>query len=94
VRDNADAVRASGIKIYIEVGTEGAHRFYRGTDFLHRALYDHEIKHEYRYIYGADHVGASLQGRFRDGLAFLNRIINPPPTDPAVVNYRKLIGAS
>ena len=91
-RANADAVRASGIKIYIEVGSEDVFRFDRGTRFLHNALYKHEIRHEYRYVYGADHVGASLKWRFRDGLAFLNRVVNSPPPDPAVENFRKLFG--
>ena len=91
VRDNADAVRASGIKIYIEVGSEDVFEFHRGTSFLHRALYEREIRHEYRYVYGADHVGATLPGRFRDGLAFLNRVINPPPPDPEAANFRRLV---
>jgi len=91
VRDNADAVRASGIKIYIEVGSEDVYEFHRGTSFLHHALYEREIRHEYRYVYGADHVGASLKWRYRDGLTFLNRVINPPPPDPEVEYYRKLV---
>jgi enterochelin esterase-like enzyme/predicted GH43/DUF377 family glycosyl hydrolase len=91
VRDNADAVRSSGIKIYIEVGSEDVFEFHRGTSFLHRVLYEREIRHEYRYVYGADHVGATLPGRYRDGLAFLNRVINPPPPDPAAENFRRLV---
>jgi len=91
VRDNADAVRASGIKIYIEVGSEDVFEFHRGTNFLHQALYERNIRHEYRYVYGADHVGASLAGRYCDGLAFLNRVINPPPLDPEVENFRRLV---
>ena len=90
IRDNADAIRASGIKIYIEVGSEDVFEFHRGTNFLHNALYERNIKHEYRYVYGADHVGRSLEWRYRDGLVFLNRVINPPPLDPEVENFRKL----
>jgi len=93
VRDNTDAVRASGIKIYIEVGSEDVYEFHRGTSFLHHALYERGIRHEYRYVYGADHVGASLKWRYRDGFAFLNRVINPPPPDAEVENFRKLIGS-
>jgi S-formylglutathione hydrolase len=90
IRDNVDAVKASGIKIYIEVGSEDVFRFDRGTHFLHRALYERGIRHEYRFVYGADHVGTSLTWRYRDGLVFLNRIINPPPPDPEVERFRNL----
>ena len=89
VRDNAEEVKRSGIKIYIEVGSEDVFEFHRGTHFLHKALYERGIRHEYRYVYGADHVGASLRWRYRDGLTFLNRVINPPPPDPAVEAFRK-----
>ncbi len=89
VRDNADAIRASGIQIYIEVGSEDALGLDRGTDFLHRTLYDHKIRHEYRYVSGGDHVGASFEWRVPDGLAFLNRVVNPPPPDPAAAAFRE-----
>ena len=82
VRDNADAIRASGIQIYIEVGSEDALDHDKGTEFLHRTLFDHNIRHEYRYVYGADHVGASMARRVPDGLTFLSRVVNPPPPDP------------
>ena len=87
--EEGSAVRDSGIKIYIEVGSEDVFEFHRGTHFLRKALYERGIRHEYRYVYGADHVGASLEWRCRDGFAFLNRLINPPPPDPEVENFRR-----
>lgn len=89
VRDNADAIRDSGIRLYIEVGSEDAFEFHRGTHFLHKALYERGIRHEYRYVDGADHVGDTIPGRYRDGLSFLNRVINPPPPDPQVEAFRR-----
>ena len=91
VRDNAQAVKASGIAIYIEVGSEDAFGLDRGTDFLHRTLYENGIRHEYRYVYGADHVGNSMNARIRDGLAFLKRITTPPSPDPQLDAVRKRI---
>jgi S-formylglutathione hydrolase FrmB len=89
VRDNADAIRASGIQIYIEVGSEDALRLDLGTNFLHQTLFEHKVRHEYRYVSGADHVGASFDWRIRDGLAFLNRAVNPPPPDPVAEGFRE-----
>jgi len=93
VRDNADAILASGVQIYIEVGSEDALGLDRGTDFLHRTLYDHGIRHEYRYVYGANHVGASFAWRIPDGLAFLDRVMNPPPPESEVEDFHKWVEA-
>jgi S-formylglutathione hydrolase len=89
VRNHADEIRASGIQIYIEVGSEDVLGLHRGANFLHQALYEYDIRHEYRYVAGADHVGATFAWRTPDGLAFLNRAINPPPHDPQVEGFRK-----
>ena len=82
LKENAATIKQSGIKIYFEVGTEDFFGLYRGAEFLHQLLLDHNIKHEYRVVYGGDHVGPSLKERFINGLSFLNRILNPPDKDP------------
>jgi S-formylglutathione hydrolase len=84
---------SSALAIYIEVGSEDAFGLDRGTDFLHQVLYRHGIRHEYRYVLGADHVGRSLPPRIRDGLAFLGRILEPPQPDPQLEQTRRLIDA-
>jgi hypothetical protein len=66
---------------------------FRGTEFLHRTLFEHDIAHEYRLVHGADHVGPSLLPRMRDGLLFLNRVLNPIKPDAVQINYRKMISA-
>lgn len=91
VRDNPDMIRESGLSIYIEVGSEDAFGLDRGADFLHRVLFDNKIHHEYRYVLGADHVGRTFGPRIKDGLSFLNRILNPEPPDPQVAGVRKMI---
>jgi len=81
-REKAEEIRKSDIKIYIEVGSEDFFGLFRGAEFLHRTLFDRNIPHEFRYVYGADHLGVSLKERIINGFAFLNRIINPLKEDP------------
>ena len=84
-RENADKIRKSDIKIYIEVGTEDMLGLYRGAEFIHRILFDKKIRHEFRIVYGADHIGPSLKERFINGFSFLNRVINNPKPDLEVI---------
>jgi S-formylglutathione hydrolase len=91
VNNNPQQILDSDLKIYLEAGSEDGYGLDRGTEFLHRILYDHNIHHEYRYVYGADHVGATMNGRIKDALLFLNKIINPPGPDPQVTRFRNLI---
>lgn len=89
VHNNAEAVRAAGLKIYIEVAPEDAHGFHRGIRYLHNMFYDNDIPHEYRYVHCADHVDFSLAWRLPDGFGVLNRILNLPSPDPVAEGYRK-----
>jgi S-formylglutathione hydrolase len=91
VREHAEAVRASGIQIYLEAGTDDAYGLHRGAEFLHRVLYDHGIKHEYRYVYGADHLGPTVIPRLRDGLTFLEKVLHPPDASPHMERFRQMI---
>ena len=77
--------------ILIEAGTEDGFELQRGAEFLHRILIDRGIKHEYRLVLGADHVGDSLTERFRYALAFIGRQFSPGPADEAVVQFRNAI---
>lgn len=90
VRKNPVIIRETGIKIYIEVGTEDSFGLDRGTDFLHRALFDRKIPHEYRLVYGADHIGISFRERLLNGFSFINRIINPLEEPPSVMRLKEL----
>jgi S-formylglutathione hydrolase len=89
-RDPARLV-ASGLAIYIEVGSEDAFGLERGTEFLHRILFDAGVPHEYRYVLGADHVGRSLPPRIADALAFLKRVEAPAEPDPEVERVRQML---
>ena len=90
-RDHAGVLRGSGLGIYIEAGTRDSFGLDRGTDFLHRVLYDNRVEHEYRLVYGADHVGRSIIPRMRNGLAYIGRLREPPRVDPQVEALHVLI---
>jgi S-formylglutathione hydrolase len=87
----AEAIRSSGIRIYLEAGSDDVYGLHRGAEFLHRTLYDHGIPHEYRTVLGADHIGPTIVPRLRDGLAFIARLLCPDPPDPKVRLLRDLI---
>lgn len=75
---NADPRALDDLNIYFEVGDLDDLRLYRGGEFLHRVLFDHGVKHEYRLVRGADHVSSEfMMKRFADLLGFVNRHFNP-----------------
>ena len=76
--------------ILIEAGSEDGLELHHGTEFLHRVLWDNDVKHEYRHVLGADHVGSSLDERIRYALAFIGRQWNPLP-DEAAAAFREAI---
>ena len=41
------------------------------------------------YVYGADHVGASLRARQMEALEFLTSVLNPKQPNPAAAAARK-----
>ncbi len=90
VKEYAMKIRESGIKIYLEVGTDDMLGLYRGAELLHRILFDNNIKHEFRLVYGADHVGDSFKERIINGFSFLNRVIQPEKSDPQIIAVRKI----
>jgi hypothetical protein len=91
LKENSENIKKSGIKIYVEVGTEDFFGLYRGAEFLHQLLLNQNIKHEYRVVYGGDHIGPSLAERFINGFSFLNRIYNPPDEDPNHLAFRAMM---
>jgi len=75
---NADAIRASGLAIYIEAGDEDLFDLHDGAEFLHRVLWDLDISHEYHLVRGADHVGPTLLPRMRRAYAWAGSVLTPP----------------
>lgn len=92
VRDRAERLREADLALYLECGDADSFGAHHGAEFLHRALFDHGISHEYRLVRGADHIGPSLPDRFRDALGFLGKALAPPsPVDPALVAFQQRI---
>lgn len=84
-------LRGSGLAIYLEVGDQDSFGLHRGTEFLHRLLFDHGVSHEYRLVRGADHTGRTIPARLRDALAFLGKALDPPPADDTLGRLHGLI---
>ncbi|HYB91114.1 MAG TPA: alpha/beta hydrolase-fold protein [Candidatus Binataceae bacterium] len=89
----AAELRASKLPIYIEAADEDAFYLFYGAEFLHRVLFDAEVKHEYRLVRGADHLGRTLEHRFIDAFRFLGLALNPPPPDESLNEFHKVIAA-
>ncbi len=84
-RANADAIRASGIEIYLEVGDEDELNLHDGAEFLHRALWDLDIRHEYHLVRWAGHVGPTFAERIAEAHRFLSHALaggRSAPEDP------------
>lgn len=80
--DNADAIRNSGLNIYIECGDEDYLNLHDGAEFLHRVLWDNDIRHEYHLVRWADHVGVSMASRLEEAFNFFAQSLAGGRTDP------------
>lgn len=91
----SDPARLVDSAIYIEVGDEDGFGFMEGVDYLHRLLWRHRLRHEYRLVRWADHVGSSITERSRDRFRFVARYLEQPaPAEPAVSRYRERMAES
>ena len=92
---HSDPSRLANTAIYIEVGDEDGFGFVEGVDFLHRLLWRHRLRHEYRLVRWADHVGSTIMERSRNRFRFLARYLEQPaPPEPAVESYRARMAES
>src|SRR5438270_9209786 len=71
LRGNADAIRASGLPIFLRCGDRDVFNLHDGTEQVHRALWDLDIGHGYHLVYDADHVGPEAMAAQRAALAFI-----------------------
>ncbi len=80
--------------IYIEVGDEDFFGFMEGVDFLHRLLWRHRLRHEFRLVRWADHTGSTIMERSHDRFRFLARFLaQPTDRDPALTRQRERVAA-
>ena len=87
VIDNADRLRASGLKLLVEAGDEDANLTYLSAELVHRLLFDAAIPHEYHLIQGAAHTGRSVPRRLGNVLGFFQRALRPEGPDPEAEDH-------
>ena len=91
----SDPSRLQDSAIYMEVGDEDGFGFVEGVDFMHRLLWHHRIRHEFRLVRWGDHVGSTVMERSRDRFRFLARYLQQPAAqEPAVESFRKRMAES
>jgi S-formylglutathione hydrolase len=71
VRANADAIRASGLPIFLRCGDRDVFNMHDGTEQLHQTLWDLDIGHEYHLVFAADHIGPEAVAAQRAALSFI-----------------------
>jgi hypothetical protein len=81
LRRNAGAIRRNDLAIMLECGNNDCFNLHDGTEYLHRALRDLDVSHDYHLIRGADHVGP---GELSDMGPLFQSLAHPPlgPTLP------------
>lgn len=77
--ENAAAIAAGRVAIYLECGDQDLLHAQYGAELLHRQLFDAGISHEYRLVRGANHVGPTVGPRLIDALRFVGRVLKPNP---------------
>jgi len=84
VQRKAVDIAANGLAVYFECGDEDMLNLHHGAEALHRRMWDLGLRHEYRSVRGANHIGRSLGPRTIDALTFLGRSLAQPEPDPEI----------
>jgi pimeloyl-ACP methyl ester carboxylesterase len=84
--ENATAIAASKMAIYLECGDQDLFHAQYGTELLHRTLFDAGISHEYRLVRGGNHVGPTVGPRVVDSLRFVGRVLKPADYPPEALS--------
>jgi S-formylglutathione hydrolase len=92
-RDDPQRLRSSGLAIAIECGDLDSFGLHRGTEFLHRILFDADVPHDYHLVRGADHLGRTIGPRFAQMLAFVGQALAPDPADDSLAGFHTMIAA-
>ena len=75
VVNNIQKLKDSKLEIFIEVGNLDWLRLYEGAEFLHNILFNKNIKHEYRLVHKANHIGKTLAPRFKIAMDFVAHML-------------------
>ncbi len=76
---HAEALRRGHLAIYLDAGTDDALHAHDGAEYLHRLLWQLDIRHDYHLLADADHVGPSLLPRLQAALTWLGQRLAPAP---------------
>ncbi len=77
--EHADALRQSTLGIYIDAAGNDALNAHDGAEFLHRALWQLDIAHDYRLRDGSDHAGPDTPRRLLEAFQWAALRVAPPP---------------
>lgn len=81
-RQNAAALRAASLGVYIDASGADALNAHDGAEHLHRVLWNLDIVHEYRLRADADHIGPEIAERLREAFTWVGRRVSPPTPAP------------
>jgi S-formylglutathione hydrolase len=79
----ASAIRTRELGIYLDAGGGDALNAHDGAEFLHRVLWDLDIRHDYHLLRAADHVGPSVLPRLLRAFAWVAEQLTQPLTQPS-----------
>lgn len=74
-RNNAQNIRESGLRIYIDCADEDMFCLQDGAAFLHHTLWQHRIRHEFHLVTEADHLGSTFLPRQMEINRWLGRMM-------------------
>lgn len=89
--DDSARLRDAELAIAIECGDLDSFGLHRGTEFLHRILFDNGVPHDYHLVRGADHLGRSLSRRVAHMLDFVGAALDPPSPDESLAPLHAMI---
>ena len=82
-RENVRQIRESGLGIYIEAADNDFLNAHDGAEFLHRALWDLDLSHEYHLVRNGDHGGPTMRPRLCAMFAWFRSLWRPATSSDA-----------
>lgn len=74
---NAAVLREGSLAIYLDAGAGDALNAHDGAEFVHRVLWDLDVRHDYHLLSDDDHVGPSLIPRLEAAFCWVGRKLAP-----------------
>lgn len=74
---NAAVLREGSLAIYLDAGAADALNAHDGAEFVHRVLWELDVRHDYHLLSDGDHVGPSLLPRLEAAFCWVGRKLAP-----------------